>query len=107
MTQPAQLEIGEQLDHLCLALARLDHAAVETCCVAVRALAPGLKGANGPSRDVSEIRSKLHLARTLTENAFDLYAGWARLAALNGAAYTTTGDEPAAPGATSSVTVEA
>ncbi len=112
MTPPSGFELGDELstlgdelDVLCSGLANLDHQAVHASCSALSLLASKLRRAALPIGQPFETKSKLHLARTLSENVFQLYGGWARVASLHGAAYTTSGDEPIS-GSASSLAVE-
>ena len=111
---PAVASIHSLVEDLTSALVSLNHAAVDACCSRLEELAPWLireqealvaAGDDGLAR-LAQLRSSVRLARTLSLHASRLYQGWARVAALQGSAYTPAGHEPA-PAAASCVALHA
>ena len=102
MTHSAQADTGPvrlRLAELSAALVRLDRSAVESGCAELEGLFLKMKQAQvriSPS-DGAELRAGLARVQALLENAGRLYAGWARIAAFEGPAYTQIGVESALP----------
>ena len=111
---PATASIGSLVADLTLALVSLNHTAVDVCCSRLEELAPRLireqealvAAGDGGLAQLVELRSSVRLARTLSLQASRLYQGWARVAALQGSAYTPAGQEPA-PAAAGCVALDA
>jgi hypothetical protein len=105
-------KLVDPLDQLASALRRLDYADVESCSSQLEELAARLKYGqcsgnpipeSARAQGLKEVRDKLLFCVALNHNAARFYSGWARLASLQGAAYTPTGDESNMPGTTSLV----
>ena len=103
-TAPIRGKIGE----LCSALIRLDQNAVQAGCSDLEGLFLNLKDAREKlsTAQGSELRAGLNRVQDLIGSALHMYAGWARIAALQGQAYTRSGTESSLP-SESSVAVEA
>ncbi len=88
------------LAELTAALTALDCSTVDVCCSKLEELAPGLLrerqgiAGGGDVAQLMELRSSIRFARDLSLHAARLYDGWARVAALQGCAYTPTGQQP-------------
>jgi hypothetical protein len=89
----------EPLNELATALTRMDHDSIESCRSRLEELAVELKGEQLARAE--GVLSKVQFCRALTQNAARFYAGLSRVVALQGSAYTPTGDEPAPDAATS------
>lgn len=87
--------LSEPLDQLASALIRLDHSAVEPGGSQLERLWNQIRSGHWEfsAQELEELRSKIRFCLALHQNAARFYAGWARLAGLEGAAYTPTGGE--------------
>lgn len=99
MTPSGPGDLRESVTGLCSALTRLDHGAVESHCSELEALSASLgEGGIRPTpAEAEKLFGDLKRARLLAEHAGRLYAGWARIAALDGAVYGASGQEVTAP----------
>jgi hypothetical protein len=84
------------LAELNAALIRLDVDMIESCRRTLEELKPELQRSVETSRPqhLSELRSLLQFAMTLSHGAVRCYAGWMRAGVPEGGAYTSTGQEP-------------
>lgn len=97
------------LGELTSALIAADRRALEVCCSRLEELAPRLLqeraalAARGDEAwtQLADLRSGLRFARTLSLRAARFYDGWARVAALQGSAYTRGGQQAVTPTARS------